>query len=66
MELPDRSTILRPSTQMGFLTPRNNSSSTQKSKQKGISLSKELEQKKKYESPSFIKLVQKGKRPLVV
>lgn len=62
----ERSVILRPNEQAGALTPRNLSVSSQKTKQKGLSLSKELNPKRRSDSPSFIKLVQKGKKPLVV
>lgn len=67
MSCSDKSAIFRPSPHLGFLTPRNSaSSSAPKSKHKGISLSKELDCKKKSDSPSFIKLVQKGKKPHIV
>lgn len=57
---------MRPNEQAGALTPRDLSASSQKARQKGLSLSKELKPKRRNDSPSFIKLVQKGKKPLVV
>lgn len=66
MSWTERSIILKPNEHPGFLTPRNLSASSQKNKAKGISLSKELKPKRRGDSPSFIKLVQKDKKPIVV
>ena len=45
---------------------RDNSVSSQKSRRKGISLSKEHDQTERGKSPSFIKVMQKNKRQVVV
>ena len=66
MSWTERSMELKPFEQSGMLVSRENSVSSQRSKIKGISLSKEHAKTSRGKSPSFIKVMQKNKKPVMV
>ena len=66
MSWTERSLELKPVEQSGMLISRETSVSSQKSKRKGISLSKEHGKSARGKSPSFIKVMQKNKKPVIV
>ena len=66
MSYTQRSTQLSNSQEIGSTTSRQLSDYPPKQKKKGISLSKEHDSKQRDKSPSFIKVIQKNKKKLMV